>query len=76
MQKVKFFRHEICVAFQLCTKGLCHIKKYLFIQALKEDRKRGLLSEVQLRKNYRKSGVTQNGLVLSLFIRRFCVFIV
>ncbi|KAK2155711.1 hypothetical protein LSH36_233g06027 [Paralvinella palmiformis] len=49
-----------CPPAHLCTKGLVHIKKYLFIQALKEDRKRGLLSDVQLRKNFRKSGIALN----------------
>jgi len=40
---------------QLCTRGRVHVFKYLEIQAIKEDKKRGILSE-ELRRAHRKAG--------------------
>ncbi|KAG1683978.1 Leucine-rich repeat and calponin y domain-containing protein 3 [Nymphon striatum] len=42
----------------LCTRGKVHIFKYLENQAVKEDRKRGLMPETGYRKSFRKP--TQN----------------
>ena len=33
-----------------------HVFKYLEIQAIKEDRKRGVLTDVEYRRSYRKTG--------------------
>ena len=42
--------------FQLCSRGRVHVFKYLEIQAIKEDRKRGVLTDVEYRRSYRKTG--------------------
>ena len=42
--------------FQLCSRGRVHIFKYLEIQAVKEDRKRGVLTDQEYRRStYRKA---------------------
>ena len=46
------------LAFQLCSRGRVHIFKYLEIQAVKEDRKRGVLTDQEYRRStYRKAAV-------------------
>ncbi|XP_074658523.1 uncharacterized protein LOC141911413 isoform X2 [Tubulanus polymorphus] len=40
---------------QICTKGRVHIMKYLQMEAIKEDRKRGVLSDCDVRRHFRKS---------------------
>ena len=44
------------VFFQLCNRGRVHVFKYLEIQAIKEDRKRGVLTDNEYRRSYRKTG--------------------
>ncbi|VDI39925.1 Hypothetical predicted protein [Mytilus galloprovincialis] len=39
----------------LCTKGKKHIMKYLQIEAIKEDRRRGVLNEAEMKRLVRKS---------------------
>ncbi|XP_064638405.1 serine/arginine repetitive matrix protein 1-like [Lineus longissimus] len=39
----------------VCLKGRVHIMKYLQLEAMKEDRKRGILSDNDMRRNFRKS---------------------
>ncbi|XP_067121970.1 DISP complex protein LRCH3 isoform X2 [Centruroides vittatus] len=51
----------------LCKRGRTHIFKYLEIQAIKEDKKRGILLESEFRRSCRKLGILsdlryQNGL--------------
>ena len=41
--------------FQLCSRGRIHVFKYLEIQAIKEDRKRGVLTDSEYRRSYRKT---------------------
>jgi len=48
-----YYFHHFCP--QLCTRGRVHVFKYLEIQAIKEDKKRGILSE-ELRRAHRKAG--------------------
>ena len=44
------------LVFQLCSRGRVHVFKYLEIQAVKEDRKRGVLTEQEYRRSsYRKA---------------------
>ena len=51
-----------CLAFQLCSRGRVHIFKYLEIQAVKEDRKRGVLTDQEYRRStYRKAAVAAAG---------------
>ena len=46
------------LAFQLCSRGRVHVFKYLEIQAVKEDRKRGVLTDQEYRRStYRKAAV-------------------
>ena len=40
---------------QLISRGPFHIFKYLEIQAIKEDRKRGVLTDGDYRRSYRKT---------------------
>jgi len=44
-----------CPPANLCGRGRVHIFKYLEIQAIKEDKKRGVLSEGEYRRSYRKT---------------------
>lgn len=46
----------LIVSLQLCNRGRVHVFKYLEIQAIKEDRKRGVLTDVEYRRSYRKAG--------------------
>ncbi len=43
-----------CPPANLCSRGKVHIFKYLEIQAIKEDRKRGVLTENEYRRSYRR----------------------
>jgi hypothetical protein len=61
----------------LCTRGRVHIFKYLEIQAIKEDKKRGILSE-ELRRTHRKAGHLSdfrfaNGISAELRQKRYTV---
>lgn len=62
---------------QLCTRGRVHVFKYLEIQAIKEDKKRGILSE-ELRRAHRKAGHLSdfrfaNGISAELRQKRYTV---
>ncbi|XP_059086577.1 leucine-rich repeat and calponin homology domain-containing protein-like isoform X4 [Tigriopus californicus] len=48
-----------CPPANLCSRGRIHVFKYLEIQAIKEDRKRGVLTEGEYRRSYRKTGAGQ-----------------
>eukprot|EP00096_Caligus_rogercresseyi_P004500 TRINITY_DN1879_c0_g1_i2.p1 TRINITY_DN1879_c0_g1~~TRINITY_DN1879_c0_g1_i2.p1 ORF type:complete len:855 (+),score=187.66 TRINITY_DN1879_c0_g1_i2:95-2659(+) len=48
-----------CPPANLCSRGRIHIYKYLEIQAIKEDRRRGVLTDTEYRRSYRKTGSTQ-----------------
>ena len=50
--------HDLCAfcPFQLCSRGRVHVFKYLEIQAIKEDRRRGVLTDGEYRRSYRKTG--------------------
>ena len=53
-QKQKQFSKIIANStFQLCSRGKVHVFKYLEIQAIKEDRKRGVLTDSEYRRSYR-----------------------
>ena len=41
------------IFFQLCSRGKVHVFKHLEIQAIKEDRKRGVLTDSEYRRSYR-----------------------
>ncbi|XP_021927776.1 leucine-rich repeat and calponin homology domain-containing protein 1 isoform X3 [Zootermopsis nevadensis] len=61
----------------LCTRGRVHVFKYLEIQAVKEDKKRGILSE-ELRRAHRKAGHLSdlrfaNGISAELRQKRYTV---
>ncbi|PNF42804.1 hypothetical protein B7P43_G13605 [Cryptotermes secundus] len=61
----------------LCTRGRVHVFKYLEIQAIKEDKKRGILNE-ELRRVHRKAGHLSdfrfaNGLSSELRQKRYTV---
>ena len=43
-----------CPPANLCSRGRVHIFKYLEIQAIKEDRKRGVLTDGEYRRSYRR----------------------
>jgi len=43
------------ILFQLVSRGRIHVFKYLEIQAIKEDRKRGVLTDSEYRRSYRKT---------------------
>ena len=49
----------IYVFLQLVSRGKVHIFKYLEIQAIKEDRKRGVLTDTEYRRSYRKTTTGQ-----------------
>lgn len=42
----------------VCTKGLLHIMKYLLVEAIKEEKKRGILSEYEINSQF--SSTTNN----------------
>jgi hypothetical protein len=42
-----------CPPANLCSRGKVHIFKHLEIQAIKEDRKRGVLTDSEYRRSYR-----------------------
>merc|ERR1712223_1470042 len=42
-----------CPPANLCSRGKVHVFKYLEIQAIKEDRKRGVLTDSEYRRSYR-----------------------
>jgi len=44
-----------CPPANLCGRGRVHIFKYLEIQAIKEDKKRGVLTDGEYRRSYRKT---------------------
>jgi len=44
-----------CPPANLCGRGRFHIFKYLEIQAIKEDKKRGVLTDGEYRRSYRKT---------------------
>ncbi|KAK3095699.1 hypothetical protein FSP39_017790 [Pinctada imbricata] len=46
----------------VCTKGKQHIMKYLQIEAIKEDRKRGILNDTEMKRLVRKSLPPQNSI--------------
>ena len=46
---------KIYFPLQLCSRGRIHVFKYLEIQAIKEDRKRGVLTDSEYRRSYRKT---------------------
>ena len=50
---MKFPKMIINSTFQLCSRGKVHVFKYLEIQAIKEDRKRGVLTDSEYRRSYR-----------------------
>ncbi|XP_069692233.1 leucine-rich repeat and calponin homology domain-containing protein isoform X2 [Periplaneta americana] len=61
----------------LCTRGRVHVFKYLEIQAIKEDKKRGILNE-ELRRAHRKAGHLSdlrfaNGISTELRQKRYTV---
>lgn len=60
----------------LCKRGRTHIFKYLEIQAIKEDKKRGVLLESEFRRSCRKLGILsdlryQNGFTSDSCRKRF-----
>ncbi|XP_040581734.1 leucine-rich repeat and calponin homology domain-containing protein isoform X3 [Lepeophtheirus salmonis] len=48
-----------CPPANLCSRGRIHIYKYLEIQAIKEDRRRGVLTDSEYRRSFRKTGTNQ-----------------
>jgi len=44
-----------CPPANLCGRGRVHIFKYLEVQAIKEDKKRGVLTDGEYRRSYRKT---------------------
>ena len=44
-----------CPTANLCGRGRVHIFKYLEVQAIKEDKKRGVLTDGEYRRSYRKT---------------------
>ncbi|KAJ9594845.1 hypothetical protein L9F63_013882, partial [Diploptera punctata] len=61
----------------LCTRGRVHVFKYLEIQAIKEDKKRGILTE-ELRRAHKKAGHLSdlrfaNGISADLRQKRYTV---
>ena len=61
--------HTCIVSLQLCTRGRIHIFKFLEIEAIKEDRKRGIL-EGDCRRLPRKSSTLPDARFLSNDPRR------
>ena len=47
-------------SLQLVSRGKIHVFKYLEIQAIKEDRKRGVLTDGDYRRSYRKTTAQLN----------------
>jgi hypothetical protein len=47
--KIKYF------SFKVCTLGLLHIMRYLLVEAMKEEKRRGLLTENEINTKYRNS---------------------
>lgn len=40
------------INIKICTKGLLHIMKYLLVEAIKEEKKRGVLTEYEINTQY------------------------
>ena len=49
------YAYDLLICLQLVSRGKVHIFKYLEIQAIKEDRKRGVLTDSEYRRSYRKT---------------------
>ena len=49
------FNHKPYYFLQICTRGRIHVMKYLHTEAVKEDRKRGIMNESDHRRNFTKS---------------------
>jgi hypothetical protein len=39
----------------VCTLGLLHIMRFLLVEAMKEEKRRGLLTEHEINEKYRNS---------------------
>ena len=46
------FEYFIC---KVCTLGLLHIMRFLLVEAMKEEKRRGLLTEHEINTKYRNS---------------------
>ena len=53
--------------FQVCTKGKQHIMKFLQREAIRDDKKRGILNDVEM-KRFRKSLPPQQSVYVYNFL--------
>jgi hypothetical protein len=51
------FKNKVCLFFlvKICTLGLLHIMRFLLIEAMKEEKRKGLLTEHEINTKYRNS---------------------
>jgi len=54
-EEIYVFKRKIFFYLKVCTLGLLHIMRFLLVESMKEEKRRGLLTEHEINAKYRNS---------------------